>query len=923
MKDWYSARELAEFVAQGMLGLPTSERRIRERLKKNGVSDRSRSGLGGGKEYHISSLPPETQEFLANQGGSDGCLEWDRANEREPELNLAVTAAADDCTAPANPEANSIEPTNAAIAEQGGFDDNDCTFNIRGGTHTHGLGGLESPGEARFVADGGFGTVDEGAGFVADGRLVVTGEGVGFVADGHGNELERHRRNGPATRSRNEPATRTEAPTRVDSTHLYIGAENSGDLHWDCDYGRNPGDGGAESAVRPDRTREPGSRGRIEPADRTPRLGQPELPIVLNPYEWGTEVKTEPKDRATRSQMIKLVLLTAADHFCKNNGIDKRILCSQSFCALYHRVRFDLVPEWVAVAKPTISWQTLTRWQDELKKNGVAQMADQYGKRKGQNAIEKNPELRNLFEAELLKAPHLGPKQIYLAVKVRYSGDLPSLQIFQRWVKAYKESPLGAAKFTLAENPDRYKNEFMPAFGSRSEGIKALNDLWELDSTLSDTIWELKNGKRYAIIGCIDVYSRRPRLLVNPVSNSDAIAALIRRCLLEWGVPKAIRTDNGKDYTSIHLVNLLQSLEIKHHLCTPFTPEEKPHIERFLGTFNHSFIPYLEGFVGHSVAQRQAIRAREKFADAPETFELRVLSIDKDLAEFQTFCDQWIDWYMQQPHGGLGNKRPLEMIGAQKLVRINERALDVLLMKAPIGNGKRTVQKKGIQVGRLEDGKAAWHIGSWMGDPGVIGRTVYVRLDPSDLGTVYVYGDELAREYLGTAHCAELTGIDRKVIAMKAKHRNKAVRAVVSERKKLAKKFKGVQQDLLDAATAAKTNILTFPGATEQHQAVALEAAELVLKEFEPRAQAPALSAERLAELEEYLQEPEAFESEVDRYHRLRKLQPQNLSAADFSWMCWYCQQPEVQRHIVLPALDFYGHLQVYLDTPVNEQATG
>ncbi|NVK42141.1 MAG: DDE-type integrase/transposase/recombinase [Oceanospirillaceae bacterium] len=58
MKEWFTAKELA-----GLEGLPTSDRRVRERAKTGNWTSRDRAS-GKGQEYHVSSLPIVTQEKL-------------------------------------------------------------------------------------------------------------------------------------------------------------------------------------------------------------------------------------------------------------------------------------------------------------------------------------------------------------------------------------------------------------------------------------------------------------------------------------------------------------------------------------------------------------------------------------------------------------------------------------------------------------------------------------------------------------------------------------------------------------------------------------------------------------------------------------------------------------------------------------------
>ncbi|MBF9263373.1 DNA-binding protein, partial [Paracidovorax cattleyae] len=58
---WLTARELA-----GLPGMPTSERRTRDKLVALGIENRHRAGrVGGGLEYDPASLPAETRTALA------------------------------------------------------------------------------------------------------------------------------------------------------------------------------------------------------------------------------------------------------------------------------------------------------------------------------------------------------------------------------------------------------------------------------------------------------------------------------------------------------------------------------------------------------------------------------------------------------------------------------------------------------------------------------------------------------------------------------------------------------------------------------------------------------------------------------------------------------------------------------------------
>jgi putative transposase len=60
MKNYYNAKELA-----GLSGLPGTENSVRRMARRNLWKHRPRKGLGGGQEFHLSSLPLETRAALA------------------------------------------------------------------------------------------------------------------------------------------------------------------------------------------------------------------------------------------------------------------------------------------------------------------------------------------------------------------------------------------------------------------------------------------------------------------------------------------------------------------------------------------------------------------------------------------------------------------------------------------------------------------------------------------------------------------------------------------------------------------------------------------------------------------------------------------------------------------------------------------
>ena len=379
----------------------------------------------------------------------------------------------------------------------------------------------------------------------------------------------------------------------------------------------------------------------------------------------------------------------------------------------------------------------------------------------------------------------------------------------------------------METNPDRYRSHRAPAIGDAAAGIVRLNQLWELDSSPADVI--CADG-RHTLIGAVDVYSRRARVLVRPTSRATTIAELLRCTLLGWGVPETVRTDEGKDYVSRHVSRVLADLKVEHDALPPYSPEKKPFIERFFGTLTRGLLAYLPGFAGHNVAQRQAIRERQSFAGRRGESGADAFQVELSAAELQEWIDEWIETaYEREPHGGLGGRIPFEVAAGQPFRRIeNERALDILLAPPPGGSKFRRVHKGAVKV----DGGTyfAAELAPFSG------LDVEIRLDPGDLGVVYAMaGDVIPRgvdsspgQFVCQAKDAARLGTDRAEEAARAKafardaDRKGREHARALKRRYRPERFMG---GALDRARRDADRLVAFPAAGTAHASPGLDEA--------------------------------------------------------------------------------------------------
>ena len=466
----------------------------------------------------------------------------------------------------------------------------------------------------------------------------------------------------------------------------------------------------------------------------------------------------------------------------------------------------------------TVSWSTLRRWWWAFAEDRSAGLADK-GRRGRVNAVEANPEFLQTAMAAMFRNPkHVTARQIRRRLAARYPDrETPSISTIRRWMAGFRKSH--AFELSAVSDPDGHRSRTMPAYGSASEAITALNEVWELDSTKADVM--CADGKRYTVVAGIDIWSRRAMALVAPTSRAVAIAALLRRKLLAHGVPDCVRTDEGADYVSKHVSRAFSDLDIVHEVLPPYSPDRKPHIERFLGTMTRDLFADQPGFTGHSVADREAIRSRQSFAARRGKPDAELYRCELTAEELQARIDTWCEAvYGREPHSRLGGMSPFEKAaswtGGRRRIE-DERALDILLAE-PAGKGVSKVLKSGIKV----DGGlyVAAELVARQGD------FVQARRDPADWGRIYVFA--MDGTFICLADDPGRTGVDREAVATESKRRwrarNKAARKLVRDLDKAAHPGE-VADAALEYAKDEASRVRSFPAPAAAHGTPELDAA--------------------------------------------------------------------------------------------------
>ena len=339
---------------------------------------------------------------------------------------------------------------------------------------------------------------------------------------------------------------------------------------------------------------------------------------------------------------------------------------------------------------------------------------------------------------------------------------------------------------------------------------------------------------RHSIYACVDILSRRLVIQVTRTPRAESVALLIRRAILAWGVPERVKTDNGSDFKAKATERLFASLRIEAEASAPFSPEQKGHIERAIGTLQRDLMPLLPGFIGHSVKDRKVIEERKAFSARLGESDAEAFCVELKAAELQRYCNEWADnRYAHRPHDGLSGATPFAVAAAYpgKVKRIDDvRALDLLLAPIAGKDGMRTVGKTGLRI----DHSHYIFAGKMPGEP------VFVRMDPADMGRAYVFEPD-GETYLGEAVCPELAGVDpTQAVARARAEQKKLLEAGAKELRADMRKIKprDLAQAVLGRAEENAAKIVAFPRGHDVYATPALDAAGEALRLPPP---APAL----------------------------------------------------------------------------------
>src|SRR5512139_1138867 len=251
---------------------------------------------------------------------------------------------------------------------------------------------------------------------------------------------------------------------------------------------------------------------------------------------------------------------------------------------------------------------TFYAWQNRARQGGADALSYKKGGPRGQRVPEEQAQY---ILGLVAQKPHRRPARIAEYVRMKFDGSAISEASVRRFLERWKREQASLYKFL--RDPDSWKGCFLSSFGSACQRAEYYLHAIEFDTTPADV--RCADGIRYKLVGGIDIFSRKPWVILSAQSTSVAIAALWRKIITTAGVFDCAVMDNGKEYRSLHIEAAAGALGIDIPEVPPFAPEKKPHIERFFHTLAYGLLEELPGYTGHNVAGQEEIRNRKSFAD--------------------------------------------------------------------------------------------------------------------------------------------------------------------------------------------------------------------------------------------------------------------------------------------------------------------
>lgn len=427
----------------------------------------------------------------------------------------------------------------------------------------------------------------------------------------------------------------------------------------------------------------------------------------------------------------------------KKEVADERLYVVQATMQLGRRE----LGQWLAAQGCSYSVGTVYRWRAAYLQSGKNGLLPGWGEKAGNSILPDD--VYSVFREVYCAQGQVSAQAAYLAaigyLKEHYQvGKLPSVQTFlHRLRREENESTIYFLRHGQAAWNRKYGQAIRRDYSKLRCGECVFSDHMQLDllvslpdgSTCRPWLTAWSDFKSRKILGW-DLHAAAP--------NSDHIFSSFRAMVANYGLPRAIYIDNGKDYRCRDFAGgrtkvlvdekktstLMHDLGVEVHYALPYNAQSK-NIERRFRDFHNYFERFLVGYTGSTIPQRpEALKAQIKGG--------KLLA----LKELEGLVNEFITQVLNKLPFGRGaifaNHCPDELWQAENPVLRRASAASLALFC------QRSTRL--VKVGRNGVKDPDLGLTYWAEEfTGLKGRQVYLRRDLKDYATAWVYSakDEL------------------------------------------------------------------------------------------------------------------------------------------------------------------------------------
>ncbi|WP_027815919.1 Mu transposase C-terminal domain-containing protein [Paraburkholderia bannensis] len=374
----------------------------------------------------------------------------------------------------------------------------------------------------------------------------------------------------------------------------------------------------------------------------------------------------EPGDFETRRRVNYLVMLDRMDAFAGRQSALRKAI---------QKVAVDL-------ADPTPPHETTVyRWRRRYRiaRCDIRALLDQSEHRGGQGQSRLDPIVEGIIH-EKIETAFLNSKRgtaegVYNAVFLEIERQntmrietewlkVPALRTIQRRIHDIDAYDHAVARYGEREARRRFADQH------RARKVSRILEIVEIDHTPIDLMYTDASGVAIDRPMSTFVFDRFSKCVLGFCISSaghgvHAIFEALRHAMmpksyleerfpelsLEWpchGWPERLLMDNGREMHARAVVDAMTNLGVICEYAASRDPNDKPFVERFLKTFNYSFIHKLPGTTLAKVHQRVGFKAEN---EACITFEKLIEMVHVWITEV----------YHKRPHKGLGGRAPIDV----------------------------------------------------------------------------------------------------------------------------------------------------------------------------------------------------------------------------------------------------------------------